>query len=382
VSEASGAPDLAGAPRLRQLLDAVVTVGSDLDLPAVLRRITENAAALVDARYAALGVLDPSRTRLTEFITVGIDDEQQARIGHLPDGHGILGLLIVDAVPLRLPDLTQHPDSFGFPPGHPPMTSFLGVPIRVRDEVFGNLYLTDKTTGAAFTDVDEELVVALAAAAGVAIENARLVDRVRELGLVEDRERIARDLHDTVIQRLFATGLSLQGTVGLVHRDPDAAVDRIEAAVSELDLTVHHIRSAIFGLEAARQAPSGLRSQVLDLVHDAAEALGFEPGVRFDGAVDARVSGPVAADVLAVVREALANVARHAGATRADVQVAAGDEVVVRITDDGVGPAGASQATGHGVANLRQRAEGHGGSCAIGPGLEGDGTCVEWRVPA
>ena len=203
---------MAGPRSLRELLDAVLALGSDLDLPSMLRRIIEGAVGLVDARYGALGVLDDAGTRLEQFITVGIDDVTHGLIGDLPVGHGILGLLIVDAKPLRLPDLREHPDSFGFPPHHPPMRSFLGVPIRVRDQVFGNLYLTDKTTAEVFSDVDEELMVGLAAAAGVAIENARLHARVQEFALVEDRERIARDLHDTVIQRLFATGLSLQRT--------------------------------------------------------------------------------------------------------------------------------------------------------------------------
>ena len=143
--------DGAGERSWRQLLDAVLTVGSDLDLPAMLRRIVSSAVDLVDATYGALGVLDESRRRLAEFITVGIDDDTYRAIGHLPEGHGILGLLIADAKPLRLPDLTEHPDSFGFPPHHPPMRSFLGVPIRVRDEVFGNLYLTDKSTAEAFS---------------------------------------------------------------------------------------------------------------------------------------------------------------------------------------------------------------------------------------
>src|SRR5690606_27567000 len=149
-------------------------------------------------------------------------------IGPLPEGRGILGTLIIDAEPLRLSSIDDHPESFGFPPNHPRMRSFLGVPILARDEVFGNLYLTDKTTGEAFTGVDEELVVSLASAAGVAIENARLHTRVHELALIEDRERIARDLHDTVIQRLFATGLSLQGAVRLVRSDPPSAEERIE----------------------------------------------------------------------------------------------------------------------------------------------------------
>src|SRR5205823_8174397 len=133
---------------------------------------------------------------------------------------------------------------------HPPMHSFLGVPVRVRDEVFGNLYLTDKLSGEVFTDVDEELVVALAAAAGVAIENARLHQRVQDLALLEDRERIARDLHDTVIQRLFATGLSLQGTMRMSNQ-PEV-VDRVGRAVDDLDVTIKHIRTAIFGLETSR----------------------------------------------------------------------------------------------------------------------------------
>src|SRR5215203_2136867 len=244
--------ELAGPRSLRQLLDAVLTVGSDLDLPAMLERIVQAAVDLVDARYGALGVLDDTRTRLAQFVTVGLDDETYNAIGHLPEGHGILGLLIVDPKPIRLPDLHEHPDSFGFPPHHPPMRSFLGVPIRVRDKVFGNLYLTDKASAEVFTDVDEELCVGLAAAAGVAIENARLHTRVQELALVEDRERIARDLHDTVVQRLFATGMALQGSARLVHSDPDAAVDRIEGAVDDLDLTVKHIRTAIFGLERGR----------------------------------------------------------------------------------------------------------------------------------
>jgi len=205
---------IAGRAGLSQLVDAVMAVGSDLDLAATLQRIVDAARELVDAKYCALGVLDYSGGSLAEFIVSGIDDETFKAIGDLPKGHGILGLLITDPRPLRLPDLTEHPESFGFPPHHPPMTSFLGVPILVRGEVFGNLYLTDKQSSDVFTDVDEELTVALAAAAGAAIDNARLHARVQELAIVEDRDRIAMDLHDTVIQQLFAIGLSLRGRPG------------------------------------------------------------------------------------------------------------------------------------------------------------------------
>ena len=373
---------VAGPRGLRQLLDAVQTVASDLDLDVMLRRITQVAIELVDARYGALGVLDESRTRLKEFITLGIDDEQVARIGDLPEGHGILGLLIVDAKPLRLPDLTEHADSYGFPPHHPPMRSFLGVPIRVRDEVFGNLYLTDKTTAEVFTDVDEELVVGLAGAAGVAIENARLVARVHELAVVEDRERIARDLHDTVIQRLFATGMSLQSTVALVRTDPEAAVGRIDRAVDDLDVTIKDIRTAIFGLERDGAASDGLRSRVLAVVREASSSLGFEPRLTFEGPVDATGRGAIADGLVAALRESLSNVARHAGATKVEVAVVAGGDLVLRVGDDGVGMSDhPSDATGHGLRNMDKRAAGFGGSCTVTTS-PGQGTAVEWRVPA
>jgi signal transduction histidine kinase len=374
--------EYAGPRSLRQLLDAVLTVGSDLDLPAMLRRIIEAAVALVDARYGALGVLDESRTRLAQFITVGIDEEAHAAIGSLPEGHGILGLLIVDAEPLRLPDLREHPESFGFPGSHPPMRSFLGVPIRVRDEVFGNLYLTDKTSAEVFTDVDEELVVSLAAAAGVAIENTRLHARIQELALVEDRERIARDLHDSIVQRLFATALSLQGAAGMVRGDPDTAERRINAAVDDLDLAVKHIRSAIFGLgPPAGRVVEGPRQRVLDLVSEAGGMLGFEPTVLFEGPVDAMTPEPVAAELLATLREALSNAARHARAGRIDVVLSCeGGELVLRVGDDGVGPPAPDQPRGHGLDKMASRADSLGGSFAIEPASP-RGTEIIWRVP-
>ena len=370
----------AARPGWRELLDAVLTIGSDLDLPAILQRIVGSAVGGVDATYGALGVLDESGTRLAEFITVGIDDDGRRAIGHLPEGHGILGLLIADARPLRLADLTKHPDSYGFPPHHPPMRSFLGVPILVRDDVFGNLYLTDKSTAEAFTADDEELVVGLAAAARVAIENARLSARVHELAVVEDRERIARDLHDTVIQRLFATGMVLQSTVRVVGTDPAAAVTRIGEAVDDLDLTIKEIRSAIFGLEHRRVAGEGLRGRILSSVRDAAGALGFEPRVILDGPVDSGIDPDVGADMLATVREALTNVARHAKATRVEVEVEVGDEVRIRVLDDGIGPPTGPTPEGKGLANMVARAQLRGGALEL-MRRQPRGTILEWRVP-
>ena len=378
MAQHDGMPGFAGPKRLRQLLSAVLAVAADLDLSTVLRHLVESAVQLVDARYGALGVLDETGTKLAQFITVGIDEQGVQVIGHLPEGHGILGLLIVDPRPIRLPDLNEHPDSYGFPPNHPPMTSFLGVPIRIRNEVFGNLYLTDKTSSDAFTDIDEELIVALAAAAAIAIENARLHARVGELALLEDRERIARDLHDTVIQRLFATGLTLQGTARLAQR-PEVKT-RLQSAIDDLDETVKQIRSAIFELQATRVLGYGLRDEIRGLVAEASRPLGFDPHVVFDGPIDTGVDDRVTQHLLAVLREALANITRHAHASRVDVHVTVDSDVELRVKDDGVGLRGAPL-SGKGLGNMTSRAKSLGGECRVEPGREG-GTLVTWRVPA
>ena len=371
--------DRATVPALRGLLHAVLAIGSDLDLGAMLHRIVESAVGLVGARYGALGVLDEAGVGLAQFLTVGVEDDTHHAIGHLPEGHGILGLLIADPRPLRLPDLRAHPDSFGFPPHHPPMCSFLGVPIKIRDQVFGNLYLTDKVDAAEFSELDEELVVGLASAAAVAVDNARLHVTVQSLALVHDRERIARDLHDTVIQRLFATGLSLQGTVRLV-RDGAEVMERIEQAVEDLDVTIKHIRSAIFGLSTTAESGDGVRNRVRSLLQESATVLGFEPRVVFDGPVDTMVPEAVTADLLATIGEALTNVARHAGATRVDVSLTVEDEVVLTVADDGVGPPAPDTPGGRGLGNMAVRAERHGGTLQLDAGRTG-GTILTWRAP-
>ena len=196
--------------KLRRVLEATLLIEADLDLPILLRHIVDEACSMTNARYGALGVLNDDRTALIEFVTVGLDPDEEAGIGPRPTGLGVLGLLISDPKPLRIARLGAHPESHGFPTGHPRMTSFLGVPIKVRGAVYGNLYLTDKIGWSEFTADDEALIGALAVAAGIAIENARLHKRVTEVAVFEERDRLARDLHDTVIQRLFAIGLSLQ----------------------------------------------------------------------------------------------------------------------------------------------------------------------------
>ncbi len=368
--------------REARLLDAVIALSAEKGLPPILRRIVEAAAELVDARYGALGVIGadeegPERS-LVEFVTTIDGSEIRSRIGEPPHGLGILGLLITDPEPLRLADLARHPASVGFPPDHPPMHSFLGVPIRVRDQVFGNLYLTEKQGAPEFSAQDQEIVIALAAAAGVAIENARLHERLEQMAVISERERIARDLHDTVIQRLFATGMGLQSLIGRLP-NPDSR-DRLQLAVDELDETIREIRSSIFALEA-RSSGASLRARILDLASESAEGLGFEPRVRFAGPVDAAVSPAVADELLKTLREALSNVARHARARSVDVQVASGsDGVTLRVTDDGEGLP-EKRSRGHGLDNMRARAEALRGSFAITNRRDG-GTALTWKVPA
>jgi signal transduction histidine kinase len=363
----------------RRLLDAILPVASDLSLPVVLRRIVESATDLVGARYGALGVLGADRT-LSDFLTVGIDEAEHERIGRLPEGQGILGLLILEPHPIRLADLTKHPDSFGFPANHPPMHSFLGVPVKVRDSIFGNLYMCEKIGAPEFSQEDEDLLVGLAAAAGVAIENARLAGRVSELALLEDRERIARDLHDTVIQRLFAVGMQLQGTARLTDK-PEIA-SRLNQAVDDLDRTVRDIRSTIFSLSVKAETADSLRSQLTWIAEEVVDAMGFHPAVYFDGPVDSTVPDDIAEHVKAVVREALSNVAKHAGAKHAVVRVSvAAGTVTVTVEDDGAGiGASGSAPAGNGLVNMSARADRLGGTFLAEDAPRG-GTALTWTAP-
>src|SRR5215469_5063565 len=530
--------------RSHALLEAVVAIGGHLDLEVVLRQIVEAAVELVSARYGALGVIGEGG-RLVEFVPVGLDEAQIAAIAHWPEGRGLLGKLITEPRPLRLSDIAAHPESSGFPEGHPPMRSFLGVPVRIRDEVYGNLYLTEKQGGADFDEEDEALVQALAAAAGVAIENARLYAEARRqqqwlranaevtqlllseaepaevlelltrqaleisgadlvvlalptgnrerlviehasgqgaagalglalptkgsasgivmasgkpltiadfsndpraaqvarehmplgpavlvplgpagnvrgvltagrhqgalpltppavemlitfaaqagiglelaghrhdlqrLALFEDRDRIARDLHDLVIQRLFATGMSLQGATALMS---DAeAVHRVGQAVDALDETIRDIRSAIFALQSRGETERpGVRSRILGVVEEMTDPLGFAPGLRMAGPLDTAVPGQLASQLLAALREALANAAKHAQASRADVAVEAGADLVLVVRDNGVGLATTGRRSG--LANLAERASELGGTLRAVT-ADGGGTELEWRVP-
>jgi signal transduction histidine kinase len=367
------------AARLRDLLEAVLSIGSDLSLPDILERIVSAAVRVIGATYGALGVLAERRVGLTQFVYVGLDEGDADAIGSFPEGRGILGLLIRDPRPIRLSDLTAHPESFGFPPGHPAMKSFLGVPILTRGHVFGNLYLTEKRGAPEFSADDEMLAVALAGAAAIAIENARLHTRVRDLALVEDRERIAADLHDSVIQRLFAVGLGLEGIRPLV-RDREAE-GRLQASVDSLDETIRQIRSTIFALQGRQPSDRGLRDEISAIVTESVAGLGFEPFLHLDGAIDSELNEEVANDVTSVLREALSNVIRHAHAVRVDVEVIVRNrQLRIEVKDDGVG-AGSIRRRGRGLTSMAQRSERLGGTMSVSPGPNGKGTIVAWKVP-
>ncbi|MFE4667948.1 GAF domain-containing protein [Streptomyces sp. NPDC056716] len=533
--------------RVHSLLEAVLSVGRELDLEQALRGIVEAAAALVDAEYAALGVIGPDGRRLSAFHTVGVTEEEIARIGPYPEGHGILGELIRNPEPLRLDKLSAHPASYGFPPNHPPMNTFLGVPIRVRDQVFGNLYLTEKRGGGQFDEEDVSVTSTLAVAAGVAIDNARLYEESRlrerwlrataeithglmsgagrgevlrliaerardimgaalavvampmqdtdalgvelalgpeadtvrglvlpadagligeafttvapvtsadvsrderiaaqslratglgpavavpvgtgedgvrgvllllretgrtvftateieplqgfaaqaavamelaerrrdaeEVAVLKDRDRIARDLHDLAIQRLFATGMTLQSAGRFI--DHAEASERVVRAVDDLDETIKIIRSTIFGLRTREGvAGSGLRSRAVRIVGEAAPVLGFAPSIRMEGLVDTDVPREIADHVVAVLSEALTNIARHAHASRADVVLtAASGQVRLTLTDDGVGiPADGRRS---GLRNLAERARQLGGQLELSS-PPGGGTRLTWWAP-
>ena len=365
--------------RLRRVLEATLLIEADLDLPTLLRHIIDEARSMTNARYGALGVLDDEGTSLSEFLTVGLSPDEEMRIGARPMGRGVLGMLITDPKPLRLPRLGSHPESYGFPPNHPPMTSFLGVPIKVRDAVYGNLYLTDKIGWSEFTSDDEALVGALALAAGIAIENARLHQRVQEVAVNEERDRLARDLHDTVIQRLFAIGLTLQSLVS--NPSASAFEDRLTATISDVDDTIRQVRTSIFEL-GSDGLGRGARDNVLSLLRELRPVVGFDVHASFEGPVDSAVPDIVLEHLLAVIREAVTNIERHAQATTATVVISVSDNHCrLRVVDDGCGIADSEPGTGGlGLGNLRRRAEKLQGQFSI-ESPDAGGTVLSWQVP-
>ncbi|MEX1263307.1 MAG: GAF domain-containing sensor histidine kinase [Actinomycetota bacterium] len=378
----------AGTPssqRDQALIEAGMILASELSLDAVLQRIVELAVEITDARYGALGVLTPDHRAIEEFITVGVTLEERAAIGDPPVGHGVLGVLIEDICPLRLPDIGKDPRSVGFPANHPPMRSFLGAPVVARGTVFGNIYLTEKKDASEFSEQDQDALVVLASQAGIAIENARLYEeaqraqrKLARLELFEERERIAKELHDGVIQSLFAVGMGLQG-IAAATDDPEVA-RRLEGAVEEVDRAIRDLRNYIFGLRPGILADRHLGQALQQLAQEFQTKTEVVTIVDLDPALASALASK-APDVVQLTREALSNVGRHAGATTCRVSLRRKDDgAVLEIDDDGAGFDVDGPHSGMGLANLESRVAGLGGSFTI-QSTKGEGTTVRALIP-
>jgi signal transduction histidine kinase len=367
-------PDMV-SNRLEALSEAVIDIAKGEDLQASLRRLVENAILISGATYGALGALGRDG-KLEEFTYVGLSEETADEIASFPEGKGLLGHLLTHPTPLRVNPIRSHAASVGFPAGHPAMNSFLGVPIRIRDEIYGSLYLTEKRGGEDFTEEDEQLVTALASAAGVAIDNARGQEAQHRVIVLAERERIARDLHDLVIQRLFATGLSLQS----ITKDPELPqrdLERVQAAIDNLDGTVQQIRNSVFALQD-QNGEHSLRNRIQGEIHSLRSSSAMNISCEFNGPIDTIIGGEIADHVFAVVRELLSNAIKHSQANRVEVQVHALMSMCeVRVIDDGIGlPVDVLR---RGLLNLEKRATENGGSFVIHSRPLG-GTEAIWKI--
>ncbi len=363
-----------------------MVLASELSLDAVLQRIVELAVDLTGARYGALGVLTPDGRSIEDFITVGITPEERAALGDPPTGHGLLGALTREERPLRIPDIGADPRSVGFPPNHPPMTSLLGARIIGRGTVFGNIYLTDKQGAEMFDEEDERVLVVLATQAAIAVENARLYDETERKGrelqrlqVLEERERIGKELHDGVIQSLFAVGMSLQG---LASSSSDAEIARrLEAAVEDVDQAIRDLRNYIFGLRPGILADRQLDQALKELATEFGARSGVVTVVDVDGEAASALASR-AGEVVQLAREALSNVSRHGKATTCRVSLRRGAAgIVLEIDDDGRGFDVDTTTWGMGLRNLRDRAESLGGKLEI-ESTPGDGTTVRATFPS
>jgi signal transduction histidine kinase len=370
-----------GAARLAALDVAVRAISGVLSVERVLQLIVDQVRSLVGARYAALGIVD-GRGIIERFITSGMSREVRERIGDLPRGHGLLGLIIRENRSFRIPEIAAHPDSSGFPADHPPMGSFLGVPVTVKGRSVGNLYLTDKLHRAEFSEDDQRLVETFALHAGIAIENARLHEAVSRLAVFDERERIGKDLHDGIIQSLYAVGLSLEDVPDLMTDDAGEASQRVDRAIDAINLTIRDIRNFIFGLRPTLLDGSDLPSGLATLADELRVNTTIEVDVRIDGPAPA-LSDTRALEMLSLVREALNNVARHAHASQVTVTLRSDGSIVeLEVEDDGGGfdATHVHQGDHQGLRNMRARAEALGGALEV-DSAPGRGTRLVARIP-
>jgi signal transduction histidine kinase len=379
AATADPSPD---ASALAALDEAARAIAGVLAVEDVLQLIVNRVRDLVDASYAALGIAR-SDGSIEQFITVGMDPETRRTIGPLPHGRGLLGLIIREGRSYRIPSIAAHPDSSGFPDHHPPMTSFLGVPITAHGQAIGNLYLTDKRGKAEFSAADQRLVELFARHAGIAIDNARLHAQASRLAVADERDRIGRDLHDGIIQSLYAVGLSLEDVPELMADTPDEAARRVDDAIESINLSIRDIRNFIYGLRPESVDGSQVVAGIAALAEELRHGGLVDVHTDLDPGADPGLTAELGSALLNLVREALSNAARHAKAGRIGIDLRRDvSGSILTITDDGVGfdPDRAPDGGHNGLANMRARAIVIGGRLDI-ESAAGDGTRIFLHLP-
>lgn len=373
--------------QLAALHDAAVVLTTELELQAVLQKVVDLAHNLVGAHYGALGVLQPDGRFIEQFITVGIDPEQRAIMGELPRGHGLLGVLIREGKPLRIPDIGTDERSVGFPPNHPPMHSLLGVPIRFKGRVIGDLYMTDKLgpdgQPILFTAQDQEVLEMFATQAAIAIENAQLYRQRQQLSILEERERFGMDLHDGIIQSIYAIGLQLEDAESRIRVEPDQAMARTHQAILGLNDVIRDIRNYILDLRPQRFQGRDLKRGLEELARDLRANTFLNVSLTADTLEPNLLSPEQTVEILHVVQEALSNVRKHSRANQVELDlIRDADAVIVTIQDNGIGikNARSNSGGGNGLPNMRERARSAHGELEIVP-AEPTGTRVELRIP-
>ncbi len=372
------------SPTLRALSDAVLAVASQLSEPEVLQRLVDSACELADARYAALGIPD-GEGGFRRFLVSGMSDELVAAMGPLPRTHGMLGAMLQTSGAYLTDDVHRDPRFRGWwPREHPDMRSFLGVPIVAREQVIGAFYLTEKRQAPSFDESDRELIELLAAHAAIAITNAQLYERNRELSVLAERNRLALELHDVVSQKLFSLNLSADAAATLLDRDPVAARAQL-ARVRELSReALGELRSLILGLRPADLAHDGL----VETLRKEARMLGRVHGIEVQLHAQAPESGTGSdlreREILRIAQEALHNAVRHAGARCVTVRLGTDDAggFGLEVTDDGIGfdPQDPELRARHlGLTSMEERAEELGGHLEL-ESRPGAGTTVRLRL--
>ena len=369
--------------QLEALFEASMTITAELSIERVLLRIVDLARSLVGAQYAALGVPNAAGSALEKFVTSGMTPEAVSQIGHPPEGKGLLGLLLREPKPIRVRRLQDDPRATGVCDHHPRMTSFLGVPIMSKGKLLGNLYLTDKIGAEEFSEQDEYLITMLAAQAAIAIENANLYKQVQRLAVLEERERIAMDLHDGIIQSIYAVGLMLEYAGLVFDEQPSEANKRLQEAISSLNEVIRDIRNYILDLRPQRFQNKNLSAGLVDLVRAFKANTFIAVDVQTVDRADADLTQEQSTGLFHIAQEALANIAKHARARYVILNLRRdGPGVVLSIHDDGRGfdVSTVKTYTGHGLRNMQERARTLGAQLRV-ESTPGQGTLIEVNLP-